>query len=208
VDQQHTLTVVDRQGRQGTGFVSPTPVNGEDKAWVFVQFAVGRELWVSAQTLKKGEDGIYFLDLDTDSQQAHIATEEIQENSASQDTTVVPVLAETVDIAKRKVISGKVRVSKVVHEHQATIDELLHQETVDVKRVAIDRLVDGPLENRFEGDILIVPVVEEVLVVEKRFLLKEEVHIHRHRQSFRHQQQISVRWEEALVERTEKPVEE
>jgi uncharacterized protein (TIGR02271 family) len=208
VDLQHTLTVVDRQGRQGIGFVSPPPINGEDRAWIFVQFAAGRELWVPAQTLSKGEDGAYFLDLDMDHQQAQTTTRETQENQTFQEKTVVPVLAETIDVTKRRVVSGSVRVRKVVHEHQETIDEFLQQETIDVERISMDRFVDGPLENRYEGDTLIMPVVEEVLVVEKRFLLKEEVHIHKHRHPFRHRQQINVQREEALIERKEKPMEE
>lgn len=34
-------------------------------------------------------------------------------------------------------------------------------------------------EIRTEGDVTIVPVLEEVLVVEKRLVLKEELHIRR-----------------------------
>lgn len=205
MDRQHRLTVVDTQGRQGTGFVSPTPVNGEGQTWIFVQFAEGQALWTPAQTLKKCQDGIYFLDLDANLHQAPSTMGKTQENQYPQKTTVVPVLEEKLDIAKRKVVSGNVRVNKIVCEQQQTIDELLHQETVSVERVAIDRFVDGPLENRHEGDTLIMPVVEEVLVVEKRFLLKEEVRIHKHRHTFRHQQQISVRREQARIERKKQP---
>jgi uncharacterized protein (TIGR02271 family) len=208
VDRQHTLNIVDKQGRHGTGSVSLTPVNGADQKWILVQFTEGREVWVPAQTLSKCQDGTYFLNLDTGHQQAQIPTEKAQENHIPQETTVVPVLAEKVDIAKRKVVSGKVQVRKVIHERQEIMDEFLHQETVNVERVSVDRFVDGPLENRYEGDTLIMPVVEEVLVVEKRFLLKEEVHIHKHHHVFHHQQQISVQREEALIERIEKPEED
>lgn len=204
MDPQNTLTIVDKQGRQGTGFTPPTSVNSADKTWIFVQFAVGQELWVPAHNLRKREDGSYSLDSDMVHPQAPTTTVDTQPHPASSETTVVPVLSETVNVTKRKVVSGSVRVQKVVHECQETVDELLQQETVKVERIAVDRFVDAPPENRYEGDTLIMPVVEEVLVVEKRLLLKEEVHIHKQRHEFRHQQQINVQKEEALIERQEK----
>lgn len=48
---------------------------------------------------------------------------------------------------------------------------------VEIRRVKVDREVDHVPKVRVEGDVTIVPVVEEVLVVEKRLVLKEEVHI-------------------------------
>ena len=45
----------------------------------------------------------------------------------------------------------------------------------------IDRQVDVAPKIRIEGDLTIVPVLEEILVVEKRLILKEEVHIRRTR---------------------------
>jgi stress response protein YsnF len=41
------------------------------------------------------------------------------------------------------------------------------------------RIVETAPEIRTEGDVTILPVVEEVLVVEKRLVLKEELHIRR-----------------------------
>jgi stress response protein YsnF len=53
---------------------------------------------------------------------------------------------------------------------------------------------------RYEGDTMIVSIMEEVLVVEKRWMLKEEIHL-RQRRVERHQpQRVTLRREEALVE--------
>jgi stress response protein YsnF len=41
------------------------------------------------------------------------------------------------------------------------------------------RMVETAPEIRTESDVTILPVVEEVLVVEKRLVLKEELHIRR-----------------------------
>ena len=48
---------------------------------------------------------------------------------------------------------------------------------LDVQHVEVNRPLDAPLEPRYEGDVLIIPVMEEVLVIEKRLMLKEEVRI-------------------------------
>ena len=53
---------------------------------------------------------------------------------------------------------------------------------------------------RQEGDTLIVPVLEEVLVVEKRLLLKEEVRITRTRTEVHSPQAVTLRSEEAVIE--------
>lgn len=54
-----------------------------------------------------------------------------------------------------------------------------------------------------EGDTTIIPVVEEILVVERRFLLKEEVHIRRVTTKQRHQETVVLRKQEALITRKE-----
>jgi hypothetical protein len=60
--------------------------------------------------------------------------------------------------------------------------EPLFRENCDIKRVPMKRLLDKPAEPRQEGDTLIVPLMEEVLVLEKRLLLREELHITRRRE--------------------------
>ncbi|MCX6622492.1 MAG: DUF2382 domain-containing protein [Acidobacteria bacterium] len=60
-------------------------------------------------------------------------------------------------------------------------DEPLFIEDVQVERVPVNRIIDTPAETRQEGDVTIVPVMEEVVMIERRLLLKEEVRITRHR---------------------------
>jgi len=54
---------------------------------------------------------------------------------------------------------------------------------------------------REEGDTIIVPIVEEVLVIERRLFLKEEVRIRRVRSTERHQESVIIRHQEAVVTR-------
>jgi stress response protein YsnF len=54
---------------------------------------------------------------------------------------------------------------------------------------------------RTEGDVTIVPVLEEVLVVEKRLLLKEELHIRRGVETETVEVPVTLRKQRAVVER-------
>ena len=115
--------------------------------------------------------------------------------------TVIPVFEEELSVAKRVVETSRVQVSRVTHQHQQLVDELLQLEKVEVERVPVDRPIEAMPSIRQEGDVTIVPVVEEILKVERRLVLKEEVHIRRIRQTERHQESVTLRRQEALVSR-------
>ena len=62
------------------------------------------------------------------------------------------------------------------------VRESLRSEAVGVTRVPVNReLAPGEPapQIRTEGGLTIIPVLEEVLVVEKRLVLREEVHLQR-----------------------------
>lgn len=114
---------------------------------------------------------------------------------------VVPVVAEHLEVGRRKVRTGAVRVAKQIREHEELVDVPLLSENVDIQRVVIDKPVEGPLPVRQEGDTTIIPLVEEVLIVEKRYVLKEEVRLTRRRSEHREQQKVTVMREVAEVSR-------
>ena len=114
---------------------------------------------------------------------------------------VVPVLAEELEVHTRVVETGKVRLTKVVHEREVQVDEPLWREEVEVTRVPIQRVVDGPVPMREEHGTTILSVVEEVLVVEKRWMLREEIHIRTQRIETHQPQRMTLRREDVQVER-------
>ena len=114
---------------------------------------------------------------------------------------IIPLVEEQVSIAKHKVPTGRVRIRTVVDEREAWVREELAREEVTIERVPIDREVTETPEIRQEGDVLIVPVVEEVLVVEKRLVLKEELHIRKKRQIEQVEKPVALRSMRAEVER-------
>jgi len=81
--------------------------------------------------------------------------------------------------------------------------ELVYMQRVEVRRVQVNRQVDGPQQVREAGDTVIVPVVEEVLQVQKHWILKEEIHITRVFETEPHEETVTVRREEAQVEKVD-----
>jgi stress response protein YsnF len=70
-----------------------------------------------------------------------------------------------------------------------------------VVRVAKDEVVTEVSGPRQEGDTLVLPVYEEVLVVEKRLRLVEEVHITTRRSERNEVQEVLLRQETVRLER-------
>ena len=116
---------------------------------------------------------------------------------------VVPVVEEELTVGKREVETGRVRVTKLVHEEQRVVDQPVATEEVVVERVPVNRVVQGPVEVRHEGDTTIIPLLEEVLVVEKRLMLREEVRITKRRTETRRPQNVTLRKEDVKVERVQ-----
>jgi len=119
------------------------------------------------------------------------------------DPAVVPVIEEELQAGRRKVKTGAVRVRKTVEHVLRNVEMPVVRDAVRVTRIPVGRPVDTMPSMREEGDTLIVPVVEEELVVEKRLVLKEEIHIQRRRVHERVSQQVDVGREHAVVERTD-----
>jgi len=127
-----------------------------------------------------------------------------ESESESWSSMVIPVIHEEIEVSKRKVETGAgVRINKSAHEEERTVDLPLVEERVEVERVPIDKAVDGPVAVRHVGDTIIVPVVEEVLVVQKQLRLVEELHIRKTRTEKHAPQTVVLRKEEATVERLE-----
>lgn len=126
-------------------------------------------------------------------------------DSSRTGSQIIPVVEEQAVVTKRKTLGEGVRVRILVREAQQVIDEPLATEDIEVVRTPLDRWVDAPIPVRRDGDATIVTLVEEVVVVEKRLRAIEEIRITK-RRSLRHEpQQVTLRREEAVVERLQPP---
>jgi uncharacterized protein (TIGR02271 family) len=113
-------------------------------------------------------------------------------------------MREQAEVGKRSVDTGRgVRIHKTVSEQAVPVDEALLREDLEVTRVPVGRMVaDGEQPGpHYEGDTLVVPVLEEVLVVERRVRIREEVRITRSRREERHEETVVLRSEQVQVER-------
>jgi len=114
---------------------------------------------------------------------------------------VVPLYVEEASVSKRQVETGRVRVSTITQQYEQIIEEALAREEVQIERKAVNKQIDSMPSVREDGDTTIIPVVEEVLVVERRLMLKEEIHIKRVHGTEQFQQRVLLRKQEAVVER-------
>jgi len=188
--------VQDKDGVWGT-VVSGASHLVSHTAQVVVQTESGQQFLVPTDLLVPQPDGSYALPRRL-AELEHYGSEP----GVHQDKPlVVPVAVEELDVQKRTVETGTVRITKVVHEHETTVDEPLLRDNVAISRLPMERVVEGPIPVREENGTTIISVVEEVLVVEKRWMLREEIHVRKRRTETHQPQQITLRSEEVQVER-------
>ncbi len=115
----------------------------------------------------------------------------------------VPVIEETADVQVVEVDQGGWRISKKVSVTDQLVDQELQDFSVQIERRPIGRQLEGneAPPARHEGNTLVISVVEEVLVTEKRLVLVEEVRITGVHGTHRAPQQVSLRKETVSVER-------
>jgi uncharacterized protein (TIGR02271 family) len=159
---------------------------------VSVVLETGHTLWVAREMLVQQAGGEYLLPL-------AFSRDEAQADGS--ETVVLPVLAEEAVVGKRTVDAGGLRVTKVVEERQDEVSLVLAQEAFEVERVAVGEFVEAAEPPEQDGDDLIVPLYEEVVVVEKRLRLKEKLIIRKRRTEQPWSAPVTRRIEQAYVER-------
>lgn len=117
---------------------------------------------------------------------------------------VVPVAEEQVHVGKHLLETGTVRVDVTTEEQDVPVEADLRAEEVEIRRVPVNRVVAAPVPDRREGDTLIITVVEEEVVVEKRLRAVEEVHIRRISKTRHLRRMVSRRRQHAEVRREDR----
>jgi uncharacterized protein (TIGR02271 family) len=164
-----------------------------------VLLADGRRLLLPTAELMRREDGaLLFLGSFGELSAAARAGDAAEgAGRGPEPAAVPPVVGEELRVGE----TGRVRVSKRVREREELVDEPLVREEYEVERVPVGVYVDEPVGPRQEGETLVVPVLEEVLVVEKRLRVREELRITRRQVEGREQRRVTLRGEEISVER-------
>jgi stress response protein YsnF len=91
----------------------------------------------------------------------------------------IPIIEEEARVIRRATEIERVTVHIGAEEEQVFLRDELRHEQVEVVRVPVGREVAEAPPVRTEGDLTIVPVLEERLVVQKRLFLVEELHLRR-----------------------------
>lgn len=187
--------VFDSSGQRGLVESGGTVPNEQGQPQLVVRFEGYPPVLVPIDLLQRRKDGSYVIPLRV--------TELAARANDTAEETVIPVVEEEIQVGKQKIETAKVHIRKTVEERQETVDLPLLREEVEIRRVPINRPVTGPIAVRHEGDTLIVSLVEEVLVVQKQLLLKEEVHISKKQTEHHQPEQVTLRSEKVTVERVE-----
>jgi stress response protein YsnF len=104
-------------------------------------------------------------------------------------------------VGRRRVDLARVIVKTKTDVDPVVVDEALERDDIRIERVPMDRFLDEPALPRYEGDVFVIPVMEEVAVVTRRLRLVEEVRIRRAVLGRRHRETIPVRRQRVEVER-------
>jgi uncharacterized protein (TIGR02271 family) len=89
------------------------------------------------------------------------------------------LVEERARIEKRMVERKRVTIRTATTESQQVLSDVLRREQVDIRRVAVNQEVDTIPNVREEGDVVIIPIVEERAVLVKHLVLVEELHVQR-----------------------------
>lgn len=121
--------------------------------------------------------------------------------SRRSERAVIPVVEEQVSVTKGTREVERVRLHKHATLRTVEVDASSTQEEIEIVHVPINRPIARPPDVRVEGSTTIVPVVEEVVAIERRLVLKEEIHVTKRRVARPKRLRVPVRVEKVDIQR-------
>lgn len=112
----------------------------------------------------------------------------------------VPLVEERLNVAKQTVDIGEMLIHKRIEQVEEVQSVPLVRDELEIQRVPMNQSLAAPVQARHEGEWLIVPVMKEVLVVEKRLMLVEEIRIRKHQVTEEQEVREQLRVERVEVE--------
>jgi stress response protein YsnF len=142
---------------------------------------------------------------DGDEYRSRVAFSNVRGNAISRDANEQLFLEaeEHLVVRKGERETGRVRIVRRVETREEVVDEPGWRERVEVEHVPVGRYVTEVASIREEGGVTVIPIYEEVLVVERRLLLKEEVHLRKTREEVREPKHVELRRSVVDVERVD-----
>ncbi len=99
---------------------------------------------------------------------------------SADETLRVPVIEEELHVEKHAEQAGEVAVAKHVVQEQVNVPVQVTHEEVTINRVPVDRPVGASDHIVDTGDVIRVPLTEEVVTVDKEARVVEEIEIRKH----------------------------
>jgi hypothetical protein len=186
--------VVDRDGVVGK--LLDVSAHDHDRPLARVQLDHGTSVLVPFELLRHHESGGYYLP-------AH--WQDFTKREADGGLSI-PIIEERVVTGVRPAPERRFRIRRRVVSEAKHVEVPYMHESFDVQRVPIGQFVDRAPAPRQEGDVLIVPCIEEVVVVEKRLRVREELRIRIVREQRTHRQTVQVRRHELDTKAPDEPV--
>lgn len=179
---QDVVLIHDRDGRPGT-------VEAVTDDALRVRLPDGVVVELAPSLVARTDDGTYRADL----------------RFADLDTHVLREVEERVEVRTEARETGRVVARTVTDTVEEPVDAAGWREAVEVERVPVGRPVDAPEAPREEGDVTVIPVYEEVLVIRKQLVLREEVRLTRRRELIPGPSHVALRRQHVEVERLPPP---
>lgn len=161
----------------------------------------GIDIYVPATLLRITGDDTYALPLDLDDklhEDSVVAADDAggATEAGAESAMHMPLHEESLYVGKTRRRTGRgVRIVKTVSHHVQHVDEPLQQDRFTIEHVPRAEFVEYAPAPRQEGDTWIFPVVEEVLVVQKRLRVTEEIRVTRRQETTHAPQDVTLRKE-------------
>jgi len=122
-----------------------------------------------------------------------------------QETIVIPVIEESLQIDKKIIETGRVQIEKRVTDEEVTLELPLIQEIINIEKREVNQFVEtAPPPVRYEGDTMILSVVREEAVIVKKLFFVEELHITRQKTETQMVSKETLKKEEVIINRSDR----
>ena len=128
------------------------------------------------------------------------------DGSAKNKTTSIPVVEETIQLGKELIEKGTTRFIKKVDEETVNIPLRFRTEQYSVERIPVNQYVEqAPPAIRHEGKTMIISIIEEEAVIQKRLKVVEELHITSSEVETITNEEVNLKKERVIIERDPGP---
>lgn len=114
---------------------------------------------------------------------------------------IIPLAEEQAEVTTTRVVDRRIRIHRSTTTAEKLLETELWHEEVEIKHIEKNETLEEGYfpQVRQEGDVLIVPVIEEQVEIIRRHILKEEVHIHKLKKNEQFQQKVTLRSQELEI---------